>query len=167
MNRALVCTAVAAMATLLVTPAQADDGKIYPGEMCRPNIDDSNVTHSWGRLKNNTFNPVNFECPVVRDVIGQEIVSGSVWVLDLTPTDNVSCTLGMINPTSGTGNNANGFFSTRSSGISAFSSSPTKLSPFGLLSNITDGYATMICNVPGKSNGQQSGVSSYRIDEDT
>lgn len=164
-----VSLTITAMAALLgaPAPAHADDSKIYPGEMCNPNVDDYYVHHYWGRLKNNRTTAINFECPIVRDVMAQEIASGNVWVLDQTSTGKVNCTLGMINPTSGGASSASGYFSTRSSSLAGFSSAPQKLTAFGQVGHITDGVAMMICNVPGKSGSLQSGVTSYRINEDT
>lgn len=145
--------------------ARAADPKIYPGEMCNPNTDDSQVSHFWGRLKNNSASTRNFECPVVRDQINKQIYVGDVWVINQNANESLSCTLGMLLPLSGGTHGASGYFSTRST--AEVSPSPQELTPFGGLGHLVGGYAVMICSVPGLFNGQQSGVVAYHINEAT
>jgi len=160
----IVATLLLTTATVLAaTPARAADSKIYPGEMCNPSVDDSQVAHFWGRLKNNSGVTRNFECPVVRDQIDEPITVSDAWVINQNPNQNLSCTIGMLLPLSGGTNGASGYFSTRSTAV--VGSSPQLLPPFGGLGHLVGGYAVMICSVPGLFGGQQSGVVSYHINE--
>ncbi|MCH9685004.1 MAG: hypothetical protein K0V04_26440 [Deltaproteobacteria bacterium] len=154
---------LATAAALTATPASAADSKIYAGEMCSPNKDDSTVSHFWGRLKNASATTTNFECPVVRDQTGTKINHGDAWVINQNYNQSLSCTLGLLLPLSGGVSGASGFFSTRSTAV--VSSAPQKLASFGSLGHLLNGYAAMICSIPGVYNGQQSGLVSYHVNE--
>jgi hypothetical protein len=158
-----ITTTLLAVTALLAAPAHAADGHIYPASSCAPNTSYDDVTHYWGRLKNNTASSINFECPVARDNLLHQVNKGDVWVINQNYNQSLSCTLGMVEAHTGSTSSVSLFFSTRSTGV--VSSAPQKLASFGALGHIGNGYLHMVCSVPGKYSGQESGVVSYLVEE--
>lgn len=161
----LLTLALLGATTLAPTPAQAADSRIYPGVMCVPDSDHTEVGTHWGRVKNDSATPMWFDCGIVRDNLNSSIAGGDVWVINQNYDESLSCTLGIFLPLSGGTHGSSGFFSTRSTNV--VSSAPQKLASFAALGHLADGYMMMSCTVPPKYNGKQSAVVSYRVTENS
>ncbi|MGH8203372.1 MAG: hypothetical protein ACREST_02105, partial [Steroidobacteraceae bacterium] len=106
MKTSLSAVAILTAIGLSSTPADAQDGKTFPGSMCHPDGETFTNFHSGGGLFNSIGfevpdNPANnsaqfFSCPVVRDVTRAQtngILFARVHVDDRNALEDISCVL--------------------------------------------------------------------------
>jgi hypothetical protein len=159
--RIVSLTAIASIsAALLASPALADDGKNYPGAFCTGNKtnDDEITRHGSGRVYNETEDALTMICPAVKDEA--EIVGATVYVLDGSQGERVTCILRSPSPSSTSGD-----LWTSSTAPGYFASTPYALT-FPRIESTGHGVYVVSCTIPGTNNANfASGIVSYEINE--
>lgn len=150
----------ASLSTLAV-----EDWKSFPGALCQPTSNTQAIGgQSEGGLRNasNTFQL--WICPIVRDVMGDEIEGAEITVVDRNVAagdPSVICTLQSRTATGG-------FTAAESHSTAGGSATPTTLvyaAGAPNLAGATGGFYYFACAIPGVYNSNQSGVVSYRVIE--
>jgi hypothetical protein len=145
----------------------AEDWKSFPGALCQPINNSIGIFRdSTGRMYNNNTVTRSWICPIVRDVIGDEIEGAEITVIDRNVAagdPNVSCTL--------YSRTANGDFTASETHASAGGSiTPTTLG-YAVddpnLAGTNSGYYYFHCTIPGTYSGLRSGIASYRVVENS
>jgi hypothetical protein len=152
-------SSLVALMLLGAHPAAAVDGKTYPDSMCAPSSGE--VTPFFccttANLDPNSAHFVN--CPIVRDTVAAAsgISAASITVRDLSPVEDVECTLFSLRP--------DGTIVASSSRKSSGVSSATQTLSFGGLSSVSRGYYTINCRIPRRNANDFSHIVSYQVDE--
>jgi hypothetical protein len=164
MRSVLTSLSLAAVATAVLGAAPVAAGtldkKFYPGTVC--SADTSEVDRQWGRIFNISSSTRHvFECPLIKD--DKNIWAANTYVIDASTVDNVGCDFQAItylhsNPMVGR------LVSARTT--SGYSSEPMKLE-FSMYGEYANHYYFMSCGVPARNNGQQSGIVSVYVVEES
>lgn len=146
-----------AMATLsLSLPAAAADSKAYPSTMCQPSSGEAAPFFSG--TANTDPNSGHFvACPIVREIGTGGITAASIVVLDLSPVEDVECTL--------SSRRNDGSVVASSSRKTTGSSSAVQTLSFGAIAAVSNGNYSILCRIPKRNANDFSSVLSYRVDE--
>jgi hypothetical protein len=173
MKESLSAAAILGTIGLITSPADASDGKWFPGSLCHPDGETFTNFHSGGGLFNSIGfevpdDPTNntgqyFSCPVVRDIRKAQIdgiLFARVHVDDKNPSSDISCTLSSRHKTSSTSAPTTVEFATMaSSGVGQ------QRLEFPALESKARGYYNFLCFVPAVSSEGFSGVWFYEVIE--
>ena len=173
MNKSLSAVAVLTAMALSSTPADAQDGKTFPGSMCHPDGETFTNFHSGGGLFNSIGfevpdNPANntaqvFSCPVVRDVTRAQtngVLFARVHVDDRNASEDISCVLSSRRKASATVAPTTLEFATSTSiGLGQ------QRLDIPALDSGTRGYYVFTCNIPPVSSDGFSGIWYYFVME--
>jgi len=152
-------SSLVALMLLGAHPAAAADGKTYPDSMCAP-IGGEVTPFFCCTTFNLDLNFAHFvNCPIVRDTVAAAsgISAASITVRDLSPVEDVECTLFSFRP--------NGTVVASSSRQSSGVSSVPQTLSFGGLSSVSRGYYNISCRIPRRNANGLSGIVSYQVDE--
>lgn len=116
-TRAIVALATTLMSTAAISSAAlAEDGKVYPGSMCKPFLGtDAQKLNYNSAVFNNTTSTVDVRCPIVRDDVNGTDNGGNgpratIQVQRLSSGGAIECKLRTLQP--------NGNFGAESSNLS-------------------------------------------------
>jgi hypothetical protein len=158
MNGALL--AAVTMAAIGTPPAQAEDGKLYPGSMCIRFGGSAPVLNA-SRLFNHGTTDLLLDCPVVHDFINESIQDGYVDVIDNHATRAVCATLVRVSQFESSTITQQTTVRKCSEGKSFQSQ---RLSFGGLTADRNAHYFYNV-RIPPPDNGLTSAIISYRVDE--
>lgn len=152
------------LTTVSLSAMSAEDGKTFPGALCQPETGVQSVLRdSTGSMFNTSTAAQAWTCPVVRDVMGDEIEGAVITVVDRNVAagdPNVSCTLYSRTPIGGLV--ASEFHSTAGGpGTVTLLYAPGNPN----LAGAQEGYYYFRCSIPGTYLGRRSGIVSYRVVE--
>jgi hypothetical protein len=158
-NLSLPLTASLLAITAFAGTAVASDGKEYTGSSCLGSEGDNDflLRTGSGRVLSTSPSELTVWCNAVKD--GPGIESGSIWVIDTSAIEQVSCYLRSVQHDTTAVWQENDVTS-----VGGFNSSATQLT-FGALPTEIEGGYLVLCHLPGVYNGQRSGVVTYRIVE--
>jgi hypothetical protein len=163
--------AAAVMATIVASPAQAEDGKLYPGSMCVRFAGSTAVlpTLDSSRLFNPATTVLSLDCPVVHDSINESIQDGYVDVIDQNFAGNASGD-GNVQVCANLVSVSQAFSSTltvRSAGrkCTIGANSVSQRLTFGGISANSNAHYFYSVTIPPTFNGARSSIISYKVDE--
>jgi hypothetical protein len=137
-------------------PANATE-RTYPGLRCVSD-NGSPPCYGEGKASNCAAGRARFVCPINRNALdGGTFTGASVWV-EVRSGERLSCSL-VSCPSDGSSCSKSNDVSTGSDGVHKLA--------LGSAVKYLDGYAYVLCDVPGRFDGSRpaSGVISYRWDE--
>jgi len=138
-------------------PAQADDGKIFPGSMCtRFSGGTANYTSSGRLLNSSAVSTMTVLCPIVRDLASDPWITIEVVAIDQHLIQNVTCR-GYSYSRDGGLFGVSALFSTAGNGNAG-----QVLSSGGGIWEADRGYYFAKCDIPPVG-AAQSGIASYFV----
>lgn len=157
MNGALAAVVVAAIGT---PPAQAEDGKLYPGSMC-VRFGGSPPLFKSSKLINIGTTDLLLDCPVVHDFVDESIQDGYVDVIDNHETRDVCANLVRVSQFQSSTVTEVSTGRKCSEGAKFQSQRLT----FGGLTADRNAHYFYSVRIPPPDEGLTSGIISYKVDE--
>ena len=148
------------MAAIGAPPVYAGDSKIYPGTMCVRWSGTNTPTYEFGAIGNPSSTWLYIDCPAVHDVLGKNISSGWVGMIDQNYDADIRCRLTSVYRSG----NAYTFWETPELGSTGSSANPQNISYGGVYSNGSTHYYYS-CRIPPAFNGNVSRITSYQVNE--